>query len=169
MTAAILIARLIIGLGVAAHGSQKLFGWFGGGGVSGTAAYMESLGYRPGTLYALASGFGELLGGLLVAVGVLNGIGPALVILVMLVAILTVHLPNGYFNANKGWELPAANIAAALAFDYSGFGKYSLDRVIDFPFYSTQIRWVLIGAAIVLALLTYATRHRRAQQPTPSA
>lgn len=169
MNVAILIARLIIGLGVAAHGSQKLFGWFGGGGISGTASYMESLGYRPGALYALASGLGELGGGLLVAAGVLNGIGPALVILVMLVAILTVHLPNGYFNSNKGWELPAANIAAALTFDYAGFGKYSLDRLIHFPFYSQQIRWELIAAAAVLALLTYATRHRRVQQPTPSA
>lgn len=169
MNVAMLVARLIIGLGVAAHGSQKLFGWFGGGGISGTAGYMESVGYRPGALYALSAGLGELLGGLLVAAGVLNGIGPALIILVMLVAILTVHLRNGYFSANNGWELPAANIAAALAFDYAGFGNYSLDRVIHFPFYSMQIRWMLIAAAVVLALATYATRQRRAQQPTPTA
>lgn len=169
MNVAILVARLIIGLGVAAHGAQKLFGWFGGGGVSGTAAYMEGLGYRPGVIYAALAGLGELLGGLLVAAGALNGIGPALVILVMLVAILTVHLPNGYFNSKNGWELPAANIAAALTFAYGGFGKYSADRILHLPYYSQQIRWILIGAAVVIALLTYATRHRRAHQATPTA
>lgn len=169
MNAAILVARLIIGLGVAAHGSQKLFGWFGGGGVRGTAAFMESLGYRPGGLYALAAGLGELFGGLLVALGVLNGVGPALIVLVMLVAILTVHAAHGYFNQNNGWELPAANIAGALAFDYAGFGNYSADRVLHFPYYSIELRWVLIGVAIILALGTVLTRHRHAQQPTSSS
>lgn len=170
MNAAILVARLIIGLGVAAHGSQKLLGWFGGGGVSGTAAFMESLGYRPGALYALAAGLGELVGGLLVAAGALNGVGPALIILVMLVAIFSVHLPNGFFNSNNGWELPAANIAAALAFDYAGFGKYALDRsMLHFPFYTMEIRWVLVGVAVILALGTVVTRHRQAHQPTASS
>lgn len=163
MNVAILLARLIIGLGVAAHGSQKLFGWFGGGGLSGTAAYMESLGYRPGTLYALLAGLGELAGGLLVAAGLLNGVGPALVILVMLVAIFTVHLPNGYFASKNGWELPALNIAAVLAFDYAGFGRYALDPMVHMPFYSAQTRWLLIGVAVILALGTVLTRHRARQ------
>lgn len=169
MNVAILVARLIIGLGVAAHGSQKLFGWFGGGGVSGTAAYMEGLGYRPGVLYAALAGLGELIGGLLVAAGMFNGIGPALVILVMLVAILTVHLPNGYFNSKNGWELPAANIAAVLTFAYAGFGKYSVDRILHLPFFSPQIRWIMLAGAVVLALLTYASRHHQAHQATPTA
>ncbi len=169
MNAIILVARLIIGLGLMAHGSQKLFGWFGGGGVRGTSGFMESLGYRPGIVYALASGLGEFLGGLLIAAGILNGIGPALIVVVMLVAIFSVHAPRGYFNANNGWELPITNIAGALAIDYAGFGKYSLDRLIHFPFYSTEVRWIMLGAAVVLAMLTVATRRRQAQQPTPSA
>lgn len=169
MNAAILVARLIIGLGVAAHGSQKLFGWFAGGGVRGTATFMESLGYRPGALYAVAAGLGELVGGVLVAIGALNGVGPALIILVMLVAILSVHIANGFFNSNNGWQLPAANIAAALAFDYAGFGKYSVDRILHVPFYSTEIRWALIGAAVILALGTVVTRHREAHLPTASS
>lgn len=169
MNAAILVARLIIGLGVAAHGSQKLFGWFGGGGVRGTATYMESLGYRPGAPYALAAGLGELAGGVLVAIGAMNGVGPALIVLVMLVAIFSVHLANGFFNSNNGWELPAANIAAVLAFDYSGFGKYSVDRILHLPLYSMDIRWVMIGAAVILALGTVATRHRQAHLPTASS
>lgn len=169
MNAAILAARLLIGLGVAAHGSQKLFGWFGGGGVRGTATYMESLGYRPGTLYAIAAGLGELVGGVLVAIGAMNGVGPALIIMVMLVAIFSVHLANGFFNSNNGWELPAANIAAALAFDYAGFGKYSVDRILHFALYTMEIRWMLIGAAVILALATVATRHRQAHLPTASS
>lgn len=168
MNLALLAARLIIGLGVAAHGSQKLFGWFGGGGVRGTAAYMESLGYRPGAMYAVLAGLGEFVGGALIVLGLFNGLGPALVILVMLVAIATVHLPHGYFASNNGWELPAANIAAVLAFDYSGYGKYCIDRMLNLPFYSLEVRWVMIGAAVILALGALATRHRHAQQPTPS-
>lgn len=169
MNAAILAARLLIGLGLAAHGSQKLFGWFGGGGVRGTAVFMESLGYRPGILYGIAAGVGELAGGLLVAAGLLNGAGPAIVILVMLVAIFSVHLPHGYFNSNNGWELPAANIAAVLAFDYAGYGNYSLDRLLHLPYYAMDIRWMMIGVAVILALGTVATRHREAHQPTASS
>ena len=67
MDAGLLIARLIVGLGLAAHGTQKLFGWFGGHGLTGTGGFFESLGFRPGVLFALAAGLGELGGGLLTA------------------------------------------------------------------------------------------------------
>jgi putative oxidoreductase len=167
MNAAILLARLIVGLGIAAHGSQKLFGWFGGGGLAGTGTFMESHGYRPGAAYAFLAGAGELAGGLLIALGLLNGVGPGLVICVMLVAIFTVHFENGYFNAQGGWELPATNIAAALAFDYAGYGTYSLDRLLSFPFFTMAVRWEIVGGAVVLALLSFATRRRApTQQPT---
>jgi putative oxidoreductase len=161
MNVAMLVARLIVGLGIAAHGSQKLFGWFHGPGLKGTAGWLESLGYRPGIIYALGSGLSELIGGVLVALGLLNRIGPGLVILVMLVAILTVHIGNGFFNENKGWELPGVYIAAALAFDFAGFGAYSLDKVFGFPFFSLQTRWIILGAAVVLALLIFSTRRRK--------
>jgi putative oxidoreductase len=161
MNVAMLVARLIVGLGIAAHGSQKLFGWFNGRGLRGTGAWLESLGYRPGVIYALGAGCGEFFGGILVALGLLNGIGPGLVILVMLVAILTVNLGNGFFSDNKGWELPGVYIAAALAFDFGGFGAYSLDRIFHFPFFSLKVRWIILGAAVVLALLNFATRRRK--------
>ncbi|HEY8370791.1 MAG TPA: DoxX family membrane protein, partial [Thermodesulfobacteriota bacterium] len=63
MDAALLIARLILGLGLAAHGAQKLFGWFGGYGIKGTGGFMETLGFRPGALFAVAAGLGEVGGG----------------------------------------------------------------------------------------------------------
>jgi putative oxidoreductase len=72
MDAGILIARLIVGLAIAAHGAQKLFGWFGGHGLKGTAGFFESLGFRPGIFFALAAGLGELGGGLLTAAGFLG-------------------------------------------------------------------------------------------------
>lgn len=161
MNIAMLIARLIVGLGIAAHGSQKLFGWFHGPGLQGTAAWLESLGYRPGIVYALGAGLAEFTGGVLVTLGFLSGIGPGLVILVMIVAILTVHWGKGFFVENGGSELPLVYIAAALAFDFGGFGIYSLDRFFHLPLYSLKVRWIILGAAVVLALLSVATRRRK--------
>src|SRR2546428_533738 len=82
---------------LAAHGAQKLFGWFGGYGLAGTGGFFAGLGFRPGVLFALAAGLGELGGGLLTAAGLFGPVGPALIILVMLVAILAVHWPHGFF------------------------------------------------------------------------
>lgn len=168
MNAALLIARLIVGLGIAVHGSQKLFGWFGGGGPQGTGQFMESLGYRPGTVFAIAAGLGETLGGLLLTLGFLGGIGPALVIVVMLVAIYTVHLGKGFLSQNGGWEMPALYIAGALALDFSGFGKYALDSILH-PYALTDYhaRWIMIGIAIVLAIINIALRrsHRPGRAP----
>src|SRR5207244_9444618 len=83
MDAVLLIARLIIGLGLAAHGMQKLLGWFSGYGLKGTAGFFESIGFRPGVLFALAAGLGEVAGGLLTAAGLFGPIGPSLIITVM--------------------------------------------------------------------------------------
>src|SRR5690242_16864534 len=76
MDAGLLIARLIVGFGLSAHGAQKLFGWFGGHGLKGTGGFFESLGFRPGVLFALAAGLGELGGGLFTAAGFLGPLGP---------------------------------------------------------------------------------------------
>src|SRR5919202_2598079 len=94
----LLIARLAVGLGIASHGAQKLFGWFGGYGLKGTGGFLESLGFRPGSLYAAAAGLGEFGGGLLIALGLFGPVGPALVIAVMTVASLTAHRGKGFFN-----------------------------------------------------------------------
>ncbi len=166
MSAGLLIARLILGLGLASHGSQKLFGWFGGQGPRGTGGFFEKMGFRPGHLFAIAAGLCEFFGGILTAAGFLGGIGPALMVTVMLVAIFTVHLPNGFFNENKGWELPGMFIAGALAVDFGGFGAYSLDALWRVPIAGTaEIRWILIGVAIVLAAANVAIGRARPQQP----
>jgi putative oxidoreductase len=129
MSIVLLIARLIVGLGFMAHGSQKIFGSFGGHGLKGTAGFFESLGLKPGILHATAAGLAELIGGLLVLLGFLGPVGPALIIIVMLVAIATVHWKNGFFTPN-GWELNAAYIALAIIFIGAGFGMFSLDAML---------------------------------------
>lgn len=164
MSAGLLVARLILGLGLAAHGSQKLFGWFGGGGPGGTGDFFEGMGFRPGRFFALGAALCEFLGGILVAAGFLGGIGPALMIIVMLVAILAVHWPNGFFADKRGWELPAIYIAGALAIDFGGFGAYSVDQLIRFNVFATPAdRWIIVGAAIVVAVLNVLTKQRPAQ------
>jgi len=168
MDAALLIVRLLIGLGLAAHGAQKLFGWFGGYGLAGTGGYFEGLGFKPGKLFAGAAGLGEMTGGLLVALGLFGALGPAIVLAVMLVAVLTVHVKNGFFTANNGWELPALYIGGAFALPFVGFGAYSLDRALGLTLFTApQIVWIFYAAAVVAALLNLAAR--RAPAPTPTA
>src|SRR5437870_13094931 len=91
MSIGLLIARVVIGLIMAAHGTQKLFGWFGGYGLSKTGEFFVGLGFRPGKTFAAAASLAEVTSGLLVALGFLGPIGPALMISVMIVAMMTVH------------------------------------------------------------------------------
>ncbi len=124
------ILRVIVGIAFIAHGSQKLFGAFGGYGLEGTAQYMESLGLTPGYLMALLSGGAEFFGGLGLLVGLLARPAAALVTVLLLVAIFTVHIGNGFFMANNGFEYALALLGGALAVLIEGAGKLSLDRLI---------------------------------------
>jgi putative oxidoreductase len=125
MDIGLLILRLVLGLTMAAHGSQKLFGWFGGYGLAGTGGFFESLGFRPGRTYALIAGLGELVGGLLLALGLLTPLGAALVISVMVAAIGSVHVPKGFWNHNGGYEFNLLVVAAATALAFIGPGAYA--------------------------------------------
>lgn len=127
--AGLLVARVVFGLLMAAHGAQKLFGWFGGYGLSATGQFMVQLGYSRGRFFAAAASATEVVSGLLLAFGLLGPIGPAMVIAVMIVAAVTVHLQNGLFAMKNGVELPLLFAAAAVAFALAGFGPYSLDAV----------------------------------------
>jgi putative oxidoreductase len=151
---AFLIVRLILGLALAAHGAQKLFGLFGGHGLQGTGGFFESIGFRPGTAFAFMAGLGETAGGLLTALGLGGALGPVLIVLVMLVAIGSVHYNKGFFASGGGWELPATNIAAALAVAFGGNGTYSLDSALNLTLLTNpaQIWYALAAAAIVAGL-----------------
>ncbi len=128
---AALALRIPVGVVFVAHGAQKLFGWFGGGGLEGTGQFMDSLGLAPGYLMALLAGGAEFFGGLALLLGLL--VRPAAVLLagVMTVAIFSVHLSRGLFMANNGYEFALALLAVAVALALGGAGRLSLDAAIS--------------------------------------
>jgi putative oxidoreductase len=164
MNAGLLIVRLVLGLGLAAHGAQKLFGWFGGHGLEGTGGFFEKLGFRPGKAFALLAGLGELSGGLLVALGLFGPVGPAIVVLVMIVAAVTVHLEGGFFAASNGIELPLLYAIGAMAIAFAGPGAWSLDAGLGLEgLWSSSNAWIALGGAVLLAASNLAVR-RPAQE-----
>jgi putative oxidoreductase len=163
MDIALLVVRLI-GLGLAAHGAQKLFGWFGGYGIAGTGGFMESLGFRPGRLFATAAGLSEFAGGLLLVLGLGGAIGPMLIVATMIVAIGSVHLEKGFFATNGGYELPLTNIALVLLLAFTGYGALSLDAVFGIAL-STGVTWGLIGLGVVGGLVNLGLRRSPAAKP----
>lgn len=120
--------RIGAGLTFAAHGSQKLFGWFGGYGLEGTAGWMESIGLAPGILMAGLAGSAEFFAGLLLVVGLL--VRPAALVLAvtMLVAIITVHLENGFFMATNGFEYALVLLVISATLVIRGAGSASIDK-----------------------------------------
>lgn len=123
----LLIIRLVVGLALAAHGAQKLFGWFGGYGLKGTGGWMESIGIKPGYTMALLAGLAEFGGGLLFAAGLFIEIGAVLIAGTMLVAIVKVHLQNGFWVTSNGYEFNLILIAVVIGVALTGAGDYSLD------------------------------------------
>ncbi|KQL43550.1 oxidoreductase [Brevibacillus choshinensis] len=122
----LLIIRLVIGLSFAAHGTQKLFGWFGGYGLKGTGGWLDSIGVKPGVMMALLAGLGELVGGLLFAAGVGTWVGALLIAFTMLIAIVKVHGQNGYWATQNGYEYNLTLIAVAIGVALIGPGAYVL-------------------------------------------
>jgi len=123
--------RLAAGTTFAAHGGQKLFGWFGGYGLEGTGGWMASIGLEPGVLMAALAGSAEFFGGLALIVGFLVRPAAVVLALTMVVAIVAVHLENGLFMANNGYEFGLALLAVSVALAIRGAGSLSADRVIS--------------------------------------
>ncbi|MEN1833987.1 DoxX family protein [Pseudomonas lijiangensis] len=124
------VLRIIVGIIFIAHGSQKLFGAFGGYGLEGTAQFMASQGLNPGYLMALLSGSVEFFGGLAVLIGLLARPAALGLAVLLLVAIFSVHIGNGLFMANNGYEFALALLGGAIAILIEGAGKLSVDRAI---------------------------------------
>ena len=123
--------RVGAGAVFAAHGAQKLFGWFGGYGLEGTAGWMASIGLEPGMLMAVLAGSAEFFGGLLLIVGLLVRPAALVLAITMVVAIVTVHLQNGLFMANNGYEFGLALLAVSVALVLRGAGSLSADRLLQ--------------------------------------
>lgn len=144
----LLILRLIVGSMVAAHGAQKLFGWFGGPGLKGTQGFMESLGMRPGKIWGTMAGMAEFSGGTMTALGFLHPFGPLNIIAAMSVAMRKVHWKLPLFASEGGAELPLTNAAVATAVLFAGSGRYSLDRMLGIRI----PRWLsMLSAAMTIA------------------
>ncbi len=127
---AALILRVPVGLILAAHGAQKLFGWFGGYGLEGTGQWMASIGLEPGYLMALLAGGGEFFGGLALVLGLLTRPAALVLAFAMLVAVFAVHIGNGLFMSNNGYEYALTLFVVTLAVAIQGAGRLALDKVL---------------------------------------
>lgn len=168
MDVGLLVLRLVVGLLLFGHGSQKLFGWFGGGGLAGTTGFMRTLGFRPAGLWALAAGLAEAVGGLLLAAGLFSPLGSLGIVAAMLVATFSVHLGKGIFAATGGPELPLTNMAAAVAVALAGPGRYSLDAWLGIKLPEPGFG-VFLGALTVVGVIVALASRRRPQEQTSGA
>jgi putative oxidoreductase len=146
MDLGLLIVRLVVGLLFAGHGAQKLFGVFGGAGIDGTAGMFDKIGLRPGALQARAAGTAEFLGGLLLAPGLFTPFAAAALIGVMTTAVITVHAPNGIWNANRGYEYNLVLASVVFALSAIGAGAWSLDNAFRFDLHGDI--WALGALAV---------------------
>jgi len=153
------LIRVVLGLIFAAHGSQKLFGWFGGYGLAGTGGFMESLGFRPGKTFAAEAALGEFVGGLLFALGFLGAVGPALMLSGMIVAIITVHRKNPFFVTTNGMEHPLMFATVAVGIALTGPGRYSLDAALgDYRLLTPRATWIILAIGVGGAFANLAMR-----------
>ncbi|MEU8437571.1 DoxX family protein [Streptomyces sp. NPDC029216] len=157
--AGLLLLRVVLGLTVAGHGVQKLFGWFGGGGISGTGQFFGSVGYPAGDAMAALAGLTETLGGLGLAAGLLTPLAGAAVTGTMINA-LAVHGAGAFF-APKGMEYELLLAVAAAALTLTGPGRHALDRVLPLPAlrdHRLPTGAAALGLGVVLAAVTLLVR-----------
>ena len=156
MEIGLLLLRLAVGLTMAAHGAQKLFGWFGGPGLDAVGGFFEQLGFVPGRRNAWMAGAGEFSGGVLLAIGLLTPAAAALLIAIMFVAVMSVHLKNGFFVTTGGYEYNLVLAVAAASVAFIGPGPLSVDALLGLPLAGagwgfTAIVIGLAGGGVALA------------------
>ncbi|HEX5204897.1 DoxX family protein [Paractinoplanes rhizophilus] len=149
MDTGLLLLRLLIGGLLAAHGAQKLFGWFSGHGLTGTADFLESLGWRPGRTFAILLGGAEVAGGVALAMGAATPVAAGVVIAVLANAAWVVHRPNGLWNTAGGYEYPLVLAGAALVLALSGPGRFSIDHLAGWQLPSLAAAGVAIGVGMI--------------------
>ena len=149
----LLLLRAFTGVAFAGHGTQKLFGWFGGYGPQGTGGFFSSLGYQPGVQMAVIAGLGEAVGGTLLALGLLTPLAGTLLAIVMLNAIVAATLKKQFL---LGSELELVYLVIAISLVATGPGRFSLDRALGWDDNITGIAWAsaALGSAIVIAIVT---------------
>jgi putative oxidoreductase len=163
MDIGLLLLRLIVGLTLASHGAQKLFGWFGGPGLAGTGGFFEKLGFIPGKRSALFAGLAEFGGGTALAVGLATPLASAVCLAVMLVAAGSVHIKKGFFLSKGGYEYNLVLGGAALSVAFTGPGLLSIDHLLDLV--PSWPYWGLASLAVGLAGGGFQLAMRRAPAP----
>lgn len=157
--AALLLARVVVGSSIAAHGAQKLFGWFGGPGIEGTTKMFETLGFRPPETMARVASATEILSGVLIATGTAGALGPAMLASVMTAATGSVHLKNGYFANKNGFELNAMYAALALVLAVEDHGSLSVDEITGLRDKMNPLfGWIAIAGGIGASVAMLARR-----------
>ncbi len=166
LSVGLLLARLVFGGLMTAHGSQKLLGWFGGHGLAGTGAFFESLGFRPGRLFATAAAVSEMASGILLLLGLLGPVGPALMVSVMIVAAGSVHWKNGLFAMSNGIEVPLLYGTGAVALGLTGPGGLSIDALLGLgAMWTPVVSGGVLALGIIGGFANLALRHRLSLTP----
>jgi putative oxidoreductase len=162
MSYGILFLRFVLGLTVAAHGAQKLFGSFGGHGPRGTAGFFGTLGFRAPLLLALAAGTAEFGGGLLLASGFLTPLAAVAIAVVIVNAIGSVHWRNGFWNSKGGYEFNLNVWAAAIAIAAIGAGRFSVDALIGWADNISGLWWGVgvAGLSVLVSAITLTLGRR---------
>ena len=169
MSIGLLILRLVVGLSLAAHGAQKLFGWFGGDGIAGTGQFLEQLGFRPGRLHAAQAGIAEAVGGLFLAVGFLTPAAAAALVAAMLVAAVSVHIKSGFFAHSGGYEYTLVLGGAAAALAFTGPGALSLDQALGISLSGETWGLAALGAGLIGGAVPLLARKTAGASTAPNA
>ena len=164
--AALLLLRLGVGLTFAAHGAQKIFGWWGGPGLEGWRGAMAKMGFRPAGLFAGLSGLIELAGGLFVAFGLVTPLAAAALIAQSVVIIGQVHWQNGFFNGKGGYEFPLSLGLGSIVIVLLGAGAWSLGALFGFGL-GPNLRAGLVVIGILGGLAAMAVPRFGTNRPAP--
>jgi len=168
MNAGRLIARVAIGGLFVGHGTQKLFGWFGGPGLGGTDAMMENLELRPGRRNAVTASLAETIGGALLAIGALTPVAGSLITGTMFTAIRKVHFQRGIWNTGGGYEFNLALIAAVTALVETGPGAPSVDRALGIERKGSGWALAALAAGAAGSTLAIEAGKRFEEEPEPT-
>jgi putative oxidoreductase len=168
MSYGLLLLRVFVGVSFVGHGTQKLFGWWGGYGPQGTGGFFASQGYRYGVPMAVLAGLAEAGGGTLLALGLLTPLACAAIAVVMLNAIFAVTLKRGFM---LGSELELTYLVAAISLAAIGPGRFSLDRAIGWDDNMSGVWWGIaaLAAAAAVSFVTMTFFHSKpAPEPAPA-